>query len=315
MVMPLFTAGNPAAAADLNTLADQIDQNVSDIATNLAALNQSKTLEFALTALEDIAARDVVAYVPATASADVLDCLAYTGGNSSIGGGSNIYGVGQSFTVPDLINRISSFKLVLSKGTATTGAIVVKLFRGSINNGTELFSQVVNVSTLAAGYTYATVTFTPGTPIEVSFGEQLYIRVESNGGMDGYVAWRYVASDSYSGGSYLYDNDIGTRNYTTQNYDLAFSIQGYRAAAGIVKGDASDATRARVLGFAQAAIAKDASGDIQPFGELAGFSLADSYIGEKIYLSDTAGAIATTPGTVTRELGRCISAAKIIISL
>jgi len=106
-------------------------------------------------------------------------------------------------------------------------------------------------------------------------------------------------------------NDLTDNNTVGDSTDVGFWLG--TSNVEIFKADASDTFSTNTfIGFATVGISKGIAGNIAVSGVVSGF--ANLIIGGQYYLSDTAGAMALTAGTVTRKIGVAVSTTQLLIT-
>ena len=157
----------------------------------------------------------------------------------------------------------------------------------------------------------ATATFDfSSAPVEVTPGSgyAIVVRVQSTTGNG---KWAHNTSDTYAGGEgYVRSGGTWTTDFSGEYHFKVFESNG--VAGRVYKTDASTTLgTTHYIGFAQAAISSVATGVIQVSGIWDGFSGLTP--GAQYFLSDTPGAISTTAGTVSKKIGRALSATTLLI--
>lgn len=208
-------------------------------------------------------------------------------------------------TIPSIIVK-------LAKTALPTDGVQVRIVADNAGNPTgaaQGTSETISGASLTTTRTATTISFSPG--ITLSAGTYWFI-IERTGAGD--TTNKYVLGGSESGtpaNNNSYRNDSGTWNL--RNPGLVMTINKAEGTAGnAMQANSSDTASAKIVGFTSTAVAQGASAKVQNGGILDGFSGLDA--GTTYYLKDD-GTIGTTAGTVSKKVGRAISATELSIDI
>jgi hypothetical protein len=219
---------------------------------------------------------------------------------------------GQTFTTSSTAKKVSGITLNLNAGNTTTNW-VIKLYATSsgLPTGAALGSKSFTKDNSASQW--AGVTF--DTPITISPNTVYAITLTPDAGATT-PQWNYANSDQYANGNYLSGGPSSwaidnAKDFMFRVYEI-FTVAGhvYLADADFNGSTASEFTD-NFIGFAEESGTEGQSKNVVVTG--INSSLTGLTVGATYYLSDTAGAIATSAGTVSRKIGIAISATEIIL--
>lgn len=279
-----FVAGN-------DILADEQNENWTEVWDAVEEIERARQKEF--TADESISAGNAVKLIPTQSAVSIgTDLTEYPLNSSSVQKIANIF----SSASDAYINRAIAYL----KRTGNCGNVTCEIREGSAS-GTLIATATIaqasvgtsagninfdftNIVKLAGGTTYYIVLF--GTTYDVS--NYLSIYKNATGGGSGSNFATYNGSWNYS----LYAG-------TNASCALSYTAGRIMKAKAITSGEAD-----LFIGFAQDAINSSASGIVTLHGLVttSGLTAVRTY-----YLSDTAGAIALTAGTVSKKVGKSLS--------
>lgn len=294
----------------------QIVQVIYD-GTNLQIVTPNLSLSLLhsqLTAGENITAGNSVAVGSGNEYTDIIQQTSQ--GSQTADNSANI---GQTFLTPPIFQKLTKVKFKAARGGgggSWTLTISVYATSGGIPTGSSLGSGSVTVNT--DGLSEFTVTLggggvvlSPNTTYAVATNALTY-----SGPTTQYVG--YQASDVYANGA-MYISTDGTSTWSLYGgggKDMYFKLSGIMTVAGSVyrtyaaTSVATDLTD-NYIGFA----AQTISSGNPIFINVDGIDPNQSSLslGQVYYVGNTAGAIATSAGTVSRKVGVSLSASTILI--
>lgn len=217
-----------------------------------------------------------------------------------------------SFSTTSKAIKISSVTLYLAYNSATPVTVTVAIYAtsGGLPTGAALGSVDVAISS-APSPVPTERTFTFATPITVSASTtyQIVAHAPLGGGGDN-VNWYYQNSGSGAGKS----GDGGSNWSTDANKQRYYKINEIQTVAGNVYKASAAVNNEYVTGFIGFVIGSFSAGQtatILIVGQTT--NLAGLTVGSAYYLSDTSGAISTTPGTVSKKVGISLSTTSLLI--
>lgn len=228
-------------------------------------------------------------------------------------GSVNTYNKAQVFTTNALGGKVMQVALYVRDVVGDTWTVGICNVDGSNlpNLSSILQTQSQTVSTASLSWE----TFTFSSPVALSANTKYAIIVKRPvSGTGGF--WVYDTSDNYAGGNYASRATGGTTWTADTGKDFLFRLYETQGSdSKVYKCDASfDTSVANAfIGFARASATSGNLCSIQcgdlytnPAG-LSNLTLGDYYV------SDTAGSISSTAGTVSRKVGVAVSATKLLI--
>lgn len=217
-----------------------------------------------------------------------------------------------SFSTTSKAIKISSVVLYLAYNSATPVTVTVAIYAssGGLPTGAALGSVDVNISS-SPSPSPTERTFTFATPITVSASTtyQIVAHAPLGGGGDS-VSWYYQNSGSGAGKS----GNGGSTWSTDANKQRYYKINEIQTVAGNVYKASAAVNNEYVTGFIGFVIGSFSAGQtatILIVGQTT--NLSGLTVGSAYYLSDTSGAISTTPGTVSKKVGISLSATSLLI--
>jgi len=230
---------------------------------------------------------------------------------SSLGTAASTSSVNVAWNPDPAIGRWYHLALVYDASAGTADFYVNGILQGTQQSGlqTSIFDSAARFNLAGAGDhldgKLDEVRLWNTTRTQQQIQENMNIEIDAaSSGLVGY--WRLNNSllDETSNG-----NDLSNNNAAVFSNDTPFTGQ-YRR---IVQADASVALTAdSFLGFASKSTINDLDFEVIAGGLLGGFS--DIVVGGQYYLSDTAGQISTTPGSVSRKVAIGFSKTEILIT-
>lgn len=300
-----ITAGQDAVAADFVSTSAGAGDSGKVPKLNSAGQLDNSFLDIGYVTLEageDIAAGDAVCIGDLTKGAILAYDISTNNTETSDYRGTNYKA--QTFVATGY--GITSVRIRFQiDGTPANTTVNLYATSGGYPTGSPLgTSDVVAVST-------GEHTFTFSTPAPTTPGQTYALRVSaSSGSADCHVS--IATGDLYASGKAVSWNGSSWVDETS-GWDWYMEINEADTETGkIYKTDASFAT-ARAdgfIGFAVAAITDGNSGVVKVTGPV---TLSGLTAGKTYYLSNTAGAIATSAGTVSRMIGKALSATQFLI--
>lgn len=305
---PRFSVGNASA-----------DKMTWDGTT--LTIQGSLTISTTATAGESLAADDVVYIEDSSVTDRTLFTTTATTSNDSYFGRDTIANpANQGRRYAQTINESTAY--IVSKLTvslAKTGApadsvrVGIQADSGGVPSGSFLASATLGAGSI--GGTAADYTFTLSSDVSLTASTTYWIVWERTGALSDTAYYNVygASSNAYAGGAPYYQNASDVWVAKPDPYDLRVvaimtPVQGrvYRASA-----DAAG-TVDSTLGFVTAAVNPQATATIQTHGTYT--ALAGLTVGSLYYVSNTLGAISTTPGTVSRKIGISVSATNLVIT-
>lgn len=152
--------------------------------------------------------------------------------------------------------------------------------------------------------------------VELTGGSDYWIVLNPSGGVDNtnFYEWEGGATSGGAGDNHgIFDGNSWSTQQNPNPY-LKLGVDDGGTAGQIKKAKASNTTEARLMiGFVQSAISNGNSGFIDIIETAEGVS--GLTIGKVYYLSDTAGSISTSPGTVKVKVGVAVAATILAINI
>ena len=212
----------------------------------------------------------------------------------------------QSFTVTSLSNTLKSVSFPMYRNSGPTGNMVIALraTSGGLPTGANLASTTLDVSTLNVG-SATTKTFTFNYP--VSNSTEYAIVFDPSGITFGVGSVAIQVGSSYTGGTRSTSTD-GSSWTSAGSTDYNFSAILNDTETGKVYKTtalASDNRLNNYVGIVSSAVARDGTAKVVTTGlirDMSGLTTGTIY-----YLSDTAGAIAASAGTVSKKIGKAVA--------
>lgn len=225
--------------------------------------------------------------------------------NTTYGIGPNIHSVAaQTFLTTSKAKAIYSVTVAM----AGTGNMIVGIYAvsGGFPTGSALGS-----GTFAVNGTTSMVECVFSSPITVSPSTTYAIYCSSGNNL----TISYQNTDVYANGNMSHKDDNTSQVWTADStYDFGFGVKEIQTTAGqispantTIQGDLSD----NFIGFASAAITAGNSGVVVVGGIMTGLSGLTT--GVTYYLQDTAGAIGSSAGSVSRKIGLALSSTTLLI--
>lgn len=243
----------------------------------------------------------------------VLDTNASASAGIAVGGVGNSDWVSQGFTTSSNSISIPSAQVTFSNangaGPTYAYAASIRADNGSgLPTGADLGSGTATANATPAAFTGYTLTFTWGTPITVSPSTKYHLVIRGTNGQTNQSVNRANNASVDTGSS----SNSGT-SWSASNGKIQYSISEIDSVSGqIFKSSATGSTnRQNFIGFAPAAVSASAVGTAYVSGVMTGLSGLSP--GAQYYLSDTKGAISTTPGMVSKKVGIALSATSLLI--
>ena len=283
-------------------------------------VNAPLTVSF--TAGEAITANDAVSISDGSIYGDTLVNIAGNSNAITIGTGSDGTAEGQklaqSFTVTGARN-IKAFQLSLKRvGSAVNFTASIQGDSAGSPDGTPIQSVTFSSGDFGTG-SFNTGIYSFATAAALSGSTTYWFVIERTGG--GSDVANYILYNANNGGN-PYANGLAKIYKYAATWDNAFGnttsdiyLQLYESIVGGNVSRASallnDGRTKNFIGFAKSTVSSGSPVDVVIAG-LA--SLTGLTIGNLYYLSDTFGAISTTPGTTTRKVGIATSSTKLLIT-
>ena len=218
----------------------------------------------------------------------------------------------QKFTTSSAAITIASVIVGFTNATSTgTENLRVSIRANSAGapTGADLGSADVSASISNSGTTE--VTFTFSTPITVSPSTDYHIVIrESSAGTDPNTG--VLRGNTGSTGANT-SSDSGS-SWSASNGKLYFKVYEINNVAGYLyraKATTNNYLVKNFIGFARTAITSGAIGEVTISGVADKTGLS---IGSQYYISDSAGALSTSAGTVSRKAGIALSTSKLLIT-
>lgn len=256
------------------------------------------------TAYEAITAGDAVALIAPDAE-DQTYGTANQDAELNLGDAAARTYVAQGFK-PGASTFINKVDVYMKKTGTPLGNITVSIYSGTTTPVTNLGSATILTSDVGTTFAFETATF--ANPIEVTSGSQYFIVLTRTVAVD--VVNYFIMGVDDSSASYGTTNDTrfvgdATPAWTaTTTSDLIFKTykEDTTVAAQVRPTKATSKLRTfNFIGFAESTVAAAATVTITRFPSKT--SLTSITPGRAYYLSDTAGAIATTGGTYPLNVG------------
>lgn len=227
---------------------------------------------------------------------------------STFGDSAALSAYAQSFAGADVAESFGAVVVSISKIGSPTDNITLKVRSGS-QTGTLLATASINGAAITGSL--ATYTLTLDTPVTPVSGTQYFLVMERSGAVNGgaYYAWATNASSVYANGVASYYNGSVWGDQAAQ--EKYFILQKVYTTTRVYNAKATTAAfAARVLGIAATALTNGVAGSIQADGIVTnvGWNWTP---GVTLYASDTAGAISETAGTVSKPIGRAVTATQV----
>lgn len=193
------------------------------------------------------------------------------------------------------------FLYVTSGGAPSTG-------------GSSLVDLSISAATIGSD---GAVSFTFASPVAVS-PSTTYALVLAYGGGDGthYITLFYKGSNVYANGSYYSSTNSGGSWSADTNKDLYFTLNEAYTAGRVYKASSlsNGENYNNFVGFqVSGSTSLGGAAGVAYGGVVPGFSGLTQ--GSTYYMSDTGGAISTTAGSYTRELGIAVSTTELLVAL
>ena len=264
-----------------------------------------------LIAGENITAGDAVA-VGAADRYLLLDGSGNTGDPSKAFANSSTY-FAQSFTTGARDKTVHSINFLISstEASGTTRTFTVSLRADDagkphstvLGTGTCTYTKVLNISDYSVNCSFT-------SPVSVSASTKYWIVISIN-------ASNTVTLKSLNAGtSASFSSDAGT-NWSSagfKGYDTSISVYTVDTEAGKLYQCSALHSTSRTTGFIGFATETKNSGENTTFQVNGSFSnLTGLIAGIPYYLSDTYGAIASSPGTNSKKVGLSLSATSLLI--
>lgn len=214
--------------------------------------------------------------------------------------------------------RIASATVYMSRGTGATGNVTFAIYATSAGapTGAALATATESIADIAANgsggaYTAKEVTF--ASPLTLT-GATVYALVVSVDTLAVENVFLQHASGTYGNGSVFTSTDSGANWDAGGGTDMRFDCPILFTTSGSVYlTDAGTAAESESFtGFVKTTTALAGSVPVFIAGEATGLSGLTT--GSPYYLSDTAGAVSTSAGTVTRKVGIALSTTSMLIT-
>ena len=288
----------------VNSSADGLSVDTAYILANSGHLSS-------LIAGENITAYDAVA----VGFADrylLIDGSGNTGNPDKAFADSSTY-FAQSFTTGARDKTVHSINFLISstEGSGTTRTFTVSLRADDagkphstvLGTGTCTYTKVSNISDYSVNFSFA-------SPVSVSPLTKYWIVISIN-------ASNYVTLKSRNvgtGASVSYDAGTNWSSAGTNGYDTSISVYTVDTEAGKLYQCSALYPNSRTIGFVGFATESKTAGNSTAFQVNNVFSnLTGLTAGIPYYLSDTYGAISSSPGTNSKKVGLSLSATSLLI--
>lgn len=224
----------------------------------------------------------------------------------------------QTFQTTADATAIKKISIKGLRGGSATASIRVSIRAVSANvpTGADIESKTVDVlcSTFPTG-SYDFVDFEFPEAVAVSPSTTYAIVVRATGATSVNMFWIYDnTTPSYANGNFASSTDSGSSWSSNTAQDHAFRVYESQTDAGkVYPSDASedDFYANNFIGFSDEAVSADEAVRINHSGiddNQSGLTVGKTY-----YLSDTSGAISTTPGSVSKAVCLALSATQVLI--
>lgn len=292
-----YSAGDPYEAADHN------EENTAILDNQARVAWFKKTLEAAEN-IDGTTTPQLVSHYLSNVAEDLDQDSSDTNDvNSGIRFANNLL---QSFIAPDG-DRITLTDVEIYAALAVSSRTVrLEIFELDSNHdpvGSAVYeSAYISNSIWASGPVWAGWT---GLSVSLTAGQRYGIKVSGSHSGD-CIYWHYQNSNVYADGKLRRSTDSGVSfsDLNSGNADGSFRMNitvEATDASKIEKADGSDVLKTRVLGFVSDNVISGNDGVVQTHGIIEGFSGLTR--GVIYYLSDTPGAISSSPGTIEVPVG------------
>lgn len=304
---------NSILATGAGTAGQILTSNGAGQAPTFQAVPSPTKIVKSYTAGEAIAAGDAV-YVSDGTEANVIitENQEIDDGNANFGYDSN-QAVAQSLNL-NANTLISKIEVALHKvGTPTDNVVVaLQASSGGQPSGTDLVSDSISGTTLTTTRTLYQLTWN----YIISTTGTYFIVLKRSGAFDAtnyYVSAQKTPTSTYSGGTY-WQNQYGTWTEYTNRDLTKWKIYMQHEAGRVYKTSANTTGKYNTyIGIANTTQSTPTqSVEIVIAGEAT--TLSGLTTGKQYYLSNTSGAISTTPGTNSRKAGISTSATSLVIT-
>ena len=211
---------------------------------------------------------------------------------------------------------ITKINLELKKQGTPIGNITVEIYATDAGKPTgPVLASSVLVADDAIGAAYGLIEFVLDSPVDRDAGEAHAIVLKCpNTDMTNRVEWRFANSGNpYAGGTFVYSENSGVDWVVDLTFDFRFDVYTKPKADRVYKTDASfnDERITAFLGFVTEGKNAGETITIKTAGKVAGFTGLS--VGNRCFLSDTAGEISSSAGTYIKRVGYVASTTEIVI--
>lgn len=225
---------------------------------------------------------------------------------------SSTYGAnwfGQTFTTGSGVTKIRSVSLAMQRTNSPAGNVVVSLYAtsGGLPTGAALYTATLTATSVGTTGNL-TNTFTLNATVTPSTVYAIVVSVPS-GDVTNHIDLDHSTSSTYADGTYLSSTNSGSTWSADANKDLVFQVEQMFTAGYVYQSSASSG-RANFTGIA---LESGTSGQSKKVQMKTGVYTSSGLTAGQYFMSDTAGAISTSAGTVPIVIGQAYSATKLVI--
>ncbi|MCP4161770.1 MAG: DUF2190 family protein [Deltaproteobacteria bacterium] len=263
-----------------------------------------------LTAGEDVSKGEALCITNSSESLKIDQSV----GSANFGMMNIVYRLSQSFLTDSTTEIVNKISLICFRTGNPIGNIIVEIYNDDGSDkptGSPLGTVTLACSAISTEETWYDFIFSSDIVVSPTTKYIIVAKSSDNNNGSNIVYIKQENSNIYSDGKYGYSVDGGSNWTPNTNTDLAFKVYGSQAQSGLMKTDATDTEKINFIGFAVSSalqgetIKIDTSGITNTQSEL--------IVGATYYLSNTAGAISTTPGSNSIKVGTAITENKILI--
>lgn len=217
----------------------------------------------------------------------------------------------QTFLTSANAKKIKSVMIGFSAnlGPSGTATISLRAVSSNVPTGADIETKTATASIIGGQAQDLVFTFTSAVTVSASTTYAVVLRL---GTVSEYKP-KYNTSSTYANGNWASSTDSGAGWTADTDRELVFTVNEIQRVTGYVYKAEADKTDSytNFIGFATETVASLASLPVNVGGIVE--SLSGLSIGSTYFLSDTAGAIATTAGTNSVKIGTAISTTEILI--
>jgi hypothetical protein len=221
--------------------------------------------------------------------------------------------IGQRISMATSETIISSVEIYTKKTGSPTGSMFASIYSGtSTTPNTLLGTKEINFTEITTSEGY--VKFEFDVPIEVDPSALTYFLVfgpTAGSTLNSSNEWWWYYDTNSSGAVFSSNSGSTWSSADISAYGNRYKVNGLTQESKASKASAVNTLQKNFIGFIHGNYSDDESAIIEINKIQNGFSGLED--GEKYYLSDTPGAISTTPGTNTVLIGVAVSETELLI--